>query len=97
VSDKLKGHRKHSKKKPVRYDYVEQNHFYTLENEKGYLWKYTASGYKYSPLYPQKRFRTEKEANRFKAYLIRTKKSYAESWKVTLKNSPYKFKTPIYA
>lgn len=96
VSDKLKRNRKNSKKKPVRYDYVKADHFFTLRNNNGYLKRYTAKGYRYSYSYPMKHYRTEKEAQKFKDYLIRTKKSDAQSWNVIRYDREYTFRIPVY-
>lgn len=96
VSDKLKRNRKNSKKKPTGYKDVKVDHFFTLKNHNGYLWKYTANGYKYSYSYPQKHYLTEKEAETFKEYLLRTGKLEAESWNVTKYIQEYTFRIPVY-
>lgn len=97
ISDKLKAYRKRSKKKPIRYDDVEVDHFFTLKNHNGYLWKYTARGYKYSYSYPQRHWMTEKEVQKFKNYLINSKKSDAHSWEIVKYDRRYSFRVPVYA
>lgn len=91
---------KRLRKKPRRYvtGYEDhwQDHYFTLENDKGYLWKYTRGGYKYSWSHPMKHFKTEEEATKYRDKLIKKKRYNAESWRVKRINDRYNFNVPIY-
>lgn len=73
---------------------IEQDHFFILENNNGYLVKYTRNGYKYSSYSTalrNKTFRTEKEANKYLISLINKRKHQADTWKVKKVEKQTKF------
>lgn len=62
---------------------VQQDHYFVLEYPNGYLFKYTRTGFRYTSFESSaKRFRTEKEAEKYRATLVQKRKHMAEQWKV---------------
>lgn len=75
------GNRIRQKKEPV---YVDVDRFYVLKNSRGYLFKYHARGYKYG--YGPgggKKFLTAKEAEKYKAALVKKGLHESTSWIIT--------------
>lgn len=83
ILQKLLKYRKSLKQTPAKeLKNIEVDHYYTLQNEHGYLYKYGRRGYKYSPYDTGgKRFFSLKEAENYIKALIRRKAHHCETWK----------------
>lgn len=80
-------------KKKRSYKYIEQPFYYTLENDRGYLHKYTKFGYRYSSSWPGKQFPTENMALSYKNSLIKLKRMSAETWNIVKIDKSAQFKS----
>lgn len=87
VTNALKRYRSANRKIVIREKKdVEVNEYFVLGNKSGFLIKYTSRGFKYSydrDAYYNKRFRTEKEAEKYKLDLIKKRRHLAQDWIVT--------------
>lgn len=87
---RFRSERRRANAKPT--ENVEVDHYFTLKNENGYLFRYTKYGYKYAynPGHSSKRYQFKKDAERY----IKTleKKGKTDNWKIVKINKPTTFK-----
>jgi len=79
-------------KTPKEKTRVEQDHYFVLTDGYNALVKYTSQGYRYS--YSQtggKKFRTEKEAEKYRQRLLANRRYKADIWKVKRVDNPCGF------
>ncbi len=83
-------------KEPIPKVRVLQDHFYTLENDSGFLARYTSRGFKfaYDSSGSVKQFRTEAETETYRQHLVEKKKHLAVSWRVKRIDRPATFMVP---
>jgi hypothetical protein len=97
VSDRLKPARRRKKREIVDYKRITVDSYFTLSNKKGYLYRYTRNGYKYSWSSPQKQWQTQEEAEKYRLSLVKKKRYEAASWKVEEIKNSFTFSIPVYA
>lgn len=80
VLERLRASRR---KPPKEKTTVEQDHYFVLTNDQGNLLRYTSRGYRYS--YSEtggKRYRSEKDAEKYRQQLVKNRRHNADTWKV---------------
>jgi hypothetical protein len=81
-------------KLPREKKLIEVEQYFVLENQSGYLVRYTRFGFKYVPWhssYQVKKFLDFKKATNYRLKLIKEKKHMAGDWKVTTINEKVSF------
>lgn len=96
VEDRVKYIRKKEQRNWTGWADDIRDHFFTLQNDKGFLYKYTRNGYKYSWSSPMKFWKTFDEADKYRKSLISKGRSFAKDWRVERINKEHNFQTKIY-
>jgi len=71
---------------------VDQDHYFVLTDGYNGLVKYTSRGYKYSSRSGGKRFRTEKDAEKYRQQLLKNNRYKADVWRVERIDCPTSFR-----